>query len=421
MIALELITKILLVGLCLPLGYLLATTIAASRFRKKNSRVCDPLHLGVLIPAHNEAAGIGPTIKAVRACDYPPDHLEILVIADNCTDRTAAEARKAGALVFERHDPDQRGKGQALDWFLMNHKQHYRHLDAITIIDADVVPDSAFLQEISASLSHPEVQVVQGYNGVSNACAGWRPALCDAAFNVFNHLRMAGAAYLSGTAVLKGLGMGFRTPLLMQYGWPAHSVVEDMEFTLLLLRDGINVHYNPDAVVRSEMVTTGGGAASQRSRWEGGRFFLIRRMAPSLIRLWISSFESRYLYALFELAIPPLSLLVLGMALATLSAAIWCPDWIVLAGAQWLILALYVASGQIQRRAPLTTWLYLGAAPFFVLWKIPLYVKMLLCRQSGHWVRTQREAESSPAQQVIQENRVQSLPQTINTGIEAGL
>lgn len=406
MIALELFTKSLLLGLCLPVGYLLATTIAAFLFRKKTIATSDLLHLGVLIPAHNEAAGIEATIKAVRACDYPPDRLKILVIADNCSDRTAAEARKAGAVVFERDDPGQRGKGQALDWFLMSHQQHYRHLDAITLIDADAVPDSAFFKEISASLSHPKVQVVQGYNGVSNAGAGWRPAICDAAFNVFNHLRMAGAAYLAGTAALKGLGMGFRTPVLMQYGWPAHSVVEDMEFTLLLLRDGINVHYNPDAVVRSEMVTTGGRAASQRSRWEGGRFSLIRRMAPSLIRLWVNSSASRYLYALFELAMPPLSLLVLGMALATFTAAIWYPNWLGVAGAQWLILALYVASGQIQRRAPLTTWLYLAAAPFFVIWKIPLYLKMLLCRQPRHWLRTQREAELSPEPQVIQVNRV---------------
>lgn len=158
------------------------------------------------------------------------------------------------------------------------------HPNGIVIIDADVAIDRLCLREISASLSRPGVQVVQTYNGVSNPNAGWRPALCDAAFNVFNHLRMADAAHLAGTVVLKGLGMGFRTPVL--------------------------------------------------------------------------------------------------------------PQWVWLVAMQWLVLAGYVASGQIQRRAPLSTWLYLVAAPFFVLWKIPLYLKMVAGSQPMRWSRTAREVET---------------------------
>jgi cellulose synthase/poly-beta-1,6-N-acetylglucosamine synthase-like glycosyltransferase len=250
------------------------------------------------------------------------------------------------------------------------------------------------LREISASLSQPGIQVIQGYNGVGNPEAGWRPALIDAAFNVFNHLRMAGAARLSGTTVLKGIGMAFHTELIARYGWPCHSIVEDMEFTFMLLDDGISVHYNPDAIVRSEMVTSGKNASSQRSRWEGGRFMLVKTMTPPLLKRFFTTMDRRYLFALIELIVPPLSMLVMLFGVATAGAFLLLEgNWVVLALSFWLVLLFYVVSGQLQRRAPLATWFYLVTAPLYILWKVPLYAQMLLKKSSNEWVRTARESE----------------------------
>jgi 1,2-diacylglycerol 3-beta-glucosyltransferase len=392
MIIIQLLIKSLLILLALPAGYLLLSTIASYLFKKEEPVNNRFLNIGVLIPAHNEEEGIRRTIENILASDYPANRFEIFVIADNCTDSTANNARKAGAKVFERFDDLNRGKGEALDWFLRNCREHYRQTSAITIIDADVCPDKNYLREISASLSNPEIQVVQAFNGVSNPRAGWRPALVDAAFNVFNHLRMAGSSRLSGSAILRGNGMGFRTELLKHYGWPSHSIVEDIEFTLLLLQDGINVHYNPDAVIRSEMVTSGKNASSQRNRWEGGRFMLVRNMTLPLLRLFRNTGDSRYLYALAELAVPPLSLLVMLFTLATAGSLLLDEGWLMYAAAFWVIMLLYLISGQIQRQASLSTWLYLAAAPLYVLWKIPIYTGMMLKNKTNEWVRTTRES-----------------------------
>ena len=394
MIIVELSLKILLIILAFPAGYLLLCTVAAYLFRKEAATENQLLHIGVLIPAHNEEDGIVHSIEGILACDYPADRSTVYVIADNCTDLTAERARNAGALVFERFDNINRGKGQALDWFLKNFGKTYCQTDVITIIDADVSPDKKYLNEISATLSNPNIQVAQAFNSVSNPDAGWRPALSDAAFNIFCHLRMAGSVRLSGTAVLKGNGMAFRTELLKQYGWPCHSVVEDMEFTLRLLVDGITVAYNPDAVIRSEMVTSGKSATSQRSRWESGRFMLVNKMTVPLLKLFLTTGNTRYIYALAELATPPLSLLVMLFILATAGAFLLLKfSWLILAISFWMILVFYVISGQIQRHAPLSTWLYLAAAPLYILWKIPLYAGMMLKKQSSTWVRTTRETE----------------------------
>lgn len=389
----DIIITIIFVLLSLPALYLFLTTIAAYFFRKEEDAPNHFLNIGVLIPAHNEEEGITRTVQNVLACDYPANRREIFVIADNCTDRTADAARNAGATVCERTDTINRGKGQALDWFLRNHMNLYRDTDAITIIDADTAPEIGFLREISLSLSQPRIEAVQAYNGVSNPRAGWRPGLIDAAFNVFNHLRVAGACLLGGSCMLKGNGMAFRTKLLQSTGWPSHSIVEDMEYSLLLLQQGTSVHYNPEAVIRSEMVTSAKNASSQRNRWEGGRFNLVVQLTGPLFKRFMTTGSPQYLVALAELVVPPLSLLTLLFMVGTLLALLpGDPRWLLVPTSWWAILFFYVASGQIQRKAPLTTWAVLLAAPLYIIWKIPIYAAMIIRKKSETWIRTARES-----------------------------
>jgi cellulose synthase/poly-beta-1,6-N-acetylglucosamine synthase-like glycosyltransferase len=77
-------------------------------------------HLAVLVPAHNEEAGLCSTLESIKLELMPGDRL--LVVADNCTDNTASLARSAGAEVIERCHLNNVGKGFALDYGL-------RHLD----------------------------------------------------------------------------------------------------------------------------------------------------------------------------------------------------------------------------------------------------------------------------------------------------
>jgi len=61
---------------------------------------------------------IARTIAALLRLDYPRQHFSVHLVADNCTDATAAAARSAGACVHERNDQRSRGKGAALNWLL---------------------------------------------------------------------------------------------------------------------------------------------------------------------------------------------------------------------------------------------------------------------------------------------------------------
>ena len=63
--------------------------------------------ISLLVPAHNEEDGIGRTVRAVLPQLQAGDRL--VVIADNCSDRTAETARSLGATVMERQDLVKRG------------------------------------------------------------------------------------------------------------------------------------------------------------------------------------------------------------------------------------------------------------------------------------------------------------------------
>ncbi|HVM98296.1 MAG TPA: glycosyltransferase family 2 protein, partial [Candidatus Acidoferrales bacterium] len=95
----------------------------------------------VVVPAHDEAGTIGATIRRLRQQEYPQQLCSVIVVADNCVDETASEARGAGAVVLERNDPDRRSKGYALAWALPQIIASQPLPDAIVIFDADTSVD----------------------------------------------------------------------------------------------------------------------------------------------------------------------------------------------------------------------------------------------------------------------------------------
>ncbi len=384
------LVSLLFIGISL---YLTALTVAAFLFKKRTDENALPLKLAVVIPAHNEALQIRATIEAVTRSGYPENCYQVIVIADNCEDETASVAEDAGAQALVRSDAIRRGKGQALDWFLRERHDAYESCDGIVIIDADTLVDENFLREVSASLSRQEVHVVQGYYGVSNATENWRTALMSAALAVFHHVRPAGRNRLGGSAGLKGNGMAFRTSVLEKYGWPAYSIVEDLEFGARMLLDGTCVHYNPDAIIWAEMAVTRKQAETQRRRWEGGRYEIFGKYAPALLKMWIKQRRFCYFDGFMDLLIPPLSALVLALFILLFTALWLFPSMALPLGFALMGIGFYVVSGLVLRKAPLAVWLYLIAAPFFIVWKIPLYLKILKGGTGGEWVRTKRKSE----------------------------
>ncbi len=373
--------------------YLLIITIAAYLPGRRPAVSQEFVSCAVVIPAHNEALQIGRTVEIVRRSDYPEDRFQVCVIADNCDDETASIARAAGAAVFERTDPANRGKGQALDWCFRSHAEVLDAHAATVIIDADSVVDAGFLASITASLFQPGIAAVQSNNSVANPRAHWRTALTCASFALVNCVRPAGLARLGTSAGLKGNGMAFRSEVLARHGWPAHSLVEDIEFGVRLLLEGHRTVFDADARISSDMPANRDQADSQRRRWEFGRFEVARRFIPVLIRATVARRTPRYLGALMELIVPPLSILVLLEGAFLVLSPFVHPLWTAVFALCAAMTVLHVGLGLHYCRMPGRVWLAFLAAPAFLLWKVVLYGGLIATRGQKGWVRTLRDTE----------------------------
>lgn len=397
-----LLRGVLLAGeltLLLPLLYLALLSIAAIRAQRRTRRQSISVagagnktwpRIAVLIPAHDEEAVIAAAVRSVASTAYPLALRRICVVADNCTDGTAAAARGAGATVYERFDNTRRAKGFALRWLLDRLEAEGARFDAYLIVDADSRLSTNFLALMAQALAGG-TEAAQGQYRVANDDGAWTAGLRAVAFALFNHLRPLGRSAFGWSAGLKGNGMCFSQSLIQRFGWESHSLAEDAEYHAQLVMHGIRVAYVPEAIVSSEMPTSLRQARTQQARWERGRLDLIRACVVPLLGSFARSRNVAALDAALEIAVPPLSLLM-GATLAclALSAALWWAPAALLALALLALLALHVGIGAALARLSPRAYLSLLRAPLFIAWKCWVYLAAFAGRGGSPWVRTER-------------------------------
>ena len=241
-----------------------------------------PTHrFAVVIPAHDEAAGIGDTLRSCAELRYPAQLHDTVVVADNCTDRTADVVRSHGVRCLERNDPERRGKGFALA-FAFDELLSEDRYDAIVVLDADCLLDPDALERFDAELA-AGARVLQADNIVSNPDATEMSYLSALGNIAENDLFYAPKSRLGLAVFLRGTGMVFAVSVLRTHPWSARSVVEDAEYTIELLRGGHRIRYLSGVRVRSEYPVRQEQLSVQRRRWAGGNWALTRSHAPGLI------------------------------------------------------------------------------------------------------------------------------------------
>jgi hypothetical protein len=340
--------------------------------------------LTVIVPAHNEEAGIARTVASLKADPFRPAP-RILVVADNCTDRTAAVAASAGAEVLVRDDPSRRGKSFALD-YAVAHLQADDDWDACVVVDADTAVLPGFFKALAASLDEGAA-VVQGRYTVSPG----GPALARLralAFELVHYARPLGAARMGLGCGLKGNGMAFRRDMIDD-GIPGRGIAEDAAATLAFAAQGIGVHYQPLAVLSGEMANAYGEAAVQDRRWEGGRLALAPRAA--LIGLGcLVAVRWRAAGSALDIAALPLTL-VGACAAAAITGAFFGVGWMPLAVAAVVSLALYPALGWTAARVAPRELSALVHAPIFAMHKLRILLSLAVRGAPQSWERTNRE------------------------------
>ena len=388
------LTDGLLTLMMLPLavvcGYLLVLALMARRLPTPSGEV-PPLRFAMLVPAHNEAVGIGATVASLLAVDYPAPLRRVVVIADNCSDETAALARAAGAEVLERHDADKRGKGYALEYAFAQ----LADIDAVIVVDADTLVTSniliAFARRFAAG-----AHALQAEYGVRNPDASWRTRLIVVALGIFHVLRSLARERMGVSCGLRGNGMGFSAEALRRVPHNAYSLVEDLEYGIRLADAGYRVEFVHEARVLGEMVSGEKASVSQRRRWEQGRALMLKQHLRPLFARAFRERSKLYLDMAFDVLVPPLATVAVGCVLALVVAFTWAAHLGVftvslgVATACAASVAIYVLRGVALSGAGWGGYAALAAAPFYVLWKLSLLVRRDK-NKKREWVRTSRE------------------------------
>ncbi|HXX93967.1 MAG TPA: glycosyltransferase family 2 protein [Planctomycetota bacterium] len=387
-----------------PIGVLLLECLASLLRRRPGGTpeggAAPASRRAVLIPAHNEEEAIARTVESIRPQLSAQDRL--LVIADNCTDQTAQRARDAGATVFERHDPERRGKVAALACGLGILAQE--PADLLILVDADTPVDPGSISALSRSASETGRPMQAIYLLKPPEGAGMKSRLSSLAFSLKNYVRPRGLARLGLPCPLVGTGMAIPWALLAQARFSEHSIVEDLQLGIDLAILGYPATLCEDAVVTGFLPTTDAAAKIQRRRWEHGHLRTLLTQAPRLVGWALRKGRPALLGMAFDLAVPPLSLLgmlwlfVAALALTSaLRGGSPLPLWV--SGASGVLFGaglLTAWAGHLRKQVGLLTLLCL---PFYVLWKVPLYVGFLFLRETK-WIRTPREGDrrnSGPA------------------------
>jgi 1,2-diacylglycerol 3-beta-glucosyltransferase len=394
---------VLEVGLVLSTGYLLVLLIAARGSVRKSTK--SPVvgaegcrRLVILIPAHDEQDGICATLESLLACDYPPGRRRVVVVADNCSDETAARARQTGFEVWERADTVKQGKGFALMWALERLFASPDRFDAVIVFDADCFASQNMLTEIDAAL-RAGAEAVQVNYVVGNPGDSPASALRFAGFTLMNTVRPLGKRGLGLSCGLFGSGMAFTRELLREEPWTTTGFVEDFEYHLRLVDAGRRVEFLPNAWVRSAMPTSFAGGADQQARWEQGKLHVIRNWSLRLVLSGLVRRDPIRLHAGLEQLVPPQSLIAAGsVGSALIAPLVGSKRLLAYSLATLAAQSLFVVGGLRLVRAPGLVYRALLVAPVLIARKLGLYLRLLAGAGPSSWVRTEREPSSLGSQ-----------------------
>ena len=257
-------------------GFMNAFLVASLLLDRRPPRQRLILHPGVtvLIAAYQEEAAIADTLQTI-ATEHYPGPVEVLVLNDGSTDRTAEMAARAiKRLEFPANTdvrlidfPVNRGKAAVL-----NDGLAAARYELIVTIDGDSrLNRDALTAIVERLMSDPDnTQAVAGAVLVRNSRANLltRAQEWDYFLGIAAVKRMQ--SLYQGTLVAQGAFSIYRKQALIEAGgWP-DTVGEDIVLSWALLSKGYRIGYAEDAIVWTNAPTQLKQFARQRQRWARG-------------------------------------------------------------------------------------------------------------------------------------------------------
>ena len=274
-----------------------------------------------IIAARNEQAVIGNLINSIKQQNYPAELINVIVVADNCTDDTAQIAREHGAICYERFNNMLVGKGYALDYCfnkIVEQFGDYTAYDGYFIFDADNVIDKNYVKEMNKVFDRG-YNVITSYRNSKNYDTNWITSGYSLWFireaKYLNNPRMM----LKTSCAVSGTGFLVNSSIIKKNnGWKFNLLTEDIQFSVVNILEGEKIGYCESAMFYDEQPTTFKQSWNQRMRWSKGFYQVMFRYGRELIAMMFKKREMFVsCYDMF-MTLAPATLLSIGCILLNL-------------------------------------------------------------------------------------------------------
>ena len=279
----SIITAVFLISYLYQFAYIPLTWLLRRRRRKKLEG--KPNNFAVLICARNESGVIADLLRSLKRQTYDMGSVTVFVMADNCTDQTAAIARDNGAIVYERQNTQLVGKGYALEELIKRIKQDNPDgFDGYFVFDADNILEPDYIERMNETFSSGE-DIITSYRNSKNYGDNWISAGYALWFlresRYLNHAR----SLLGTSCAVSGTGFLFSRKVADEIGdWPYHLLTEDIEFSIDQIIKGKKIAFCERAVLYDEQPKTFIQSWRQRKRWSKGYIQVFSNYGKELIK-----------------------------------------------------------------------------------------------------------------------------------------
>ena len=270
-----------------------------------------------IIAARNEQAVIGNLINSIKQQNYPAELIDVIVVADNCTDDTAQIAREHGAICYERFNNMLVGKGYALDYCfnkIVEQFGDYTAYDGYFIF----VIDKNYVKEMNKVFDRG-YNVITSYRNSKNYDTNWITSGYSLWFireaKYLNNPRMM----LKTSCAVSGTGFLVNSSIIKKNnGWKFNLLTEDIQFSVVNILEGEKIGYCESAMFYDEQPTTFKQSWNQRMRWSKGFYQVMFRYGRELIAMMFKKREMFVsCYDMF-MTLAPATLLSIGCILLNL-------------------------------------------------------------------------------------------------------
>lgn len=351
----------------------------------------------VMISARNEEKVIGHLIDSILANDYPRELVDIYVVADNCTDNTAAVAAAHGAFVYERFNKELVGKGYALNYLFgeITAKYGKDHYEGYFVFDADNLLDKHYITEMDKCFSDGS-RIITSYRNSKNYGDNWISAgyalwfLREAKF--LNNPR-----FLLGTSgAISGTGFLVHKDILnRQGGWKHYLLTEDIEFTIDNVLHDEKVGYCHTAMLYDEQPSSFKVSWRQRLRWSKGFLQVMHNYGAALVKK-IFQFKSFAPFDMLMTIAPAFIITVSNLAInfgALIFALVSRPEavGVILGGLAYTVVSAYSLLFVIGVITGISEWKQIHCStarkiasfftfPIFMMTYIPISIQALFAK-----------------------------------------